>query len=82
MRQIIWRWTRNWTIAWLIVGVLLMLSRAAPFAESGDSFSGPLMSYVFWVPLGGLVGVLGGLATLNRAPKPNRRSLRYDPPFI
>ena len=62
MWRIIRRWTRNWTYAWLIVGVLAMLTRAAPFAESGGT-PGDVWDYAGWVPISGLVGIVGGLVT-------------------
>jgi hypothetical protein len=62
MWRIIRRWTMNWTWAWLIVGVLAMLTRAAPFAESGGT-PGDVWDYAGWVPISGLVGIVGGLVT-------------------
>ena len=53
------RWTAAWAAVGLVLGILLMLGKAPPFAESGakpDSVFG----YIFWVPaLGGGAAAAG-----------------------
>jgi hypothetical protein len=67
MKQILMvalRWAGGWALIGLIVGVLLMLDRTPPFAESGGR-SGSILSYAVWVPAtGGLAAALGFLLGL------------------
>jgi hypothetical protein len=54
------RWAGAWAVAGLVLGVLLMLGKALPFAESGsrpDSVSG----YFFWIPAVGAGAAAAGL---------------------
>jgi hypothetical protein len=40
LTQILWlalRWGGGWALVGLVVGILLMLGRTAPFAESGSA---------------------------------------------
>jgi hypothetical protein len=60
LKQILWlalRWGGGWALAGLVVGILLMLGRAAPFAESGSN-SASISTYAIWVP--GTTGVAAG----------------------
>jgi hypothetical protein len=44
----------------LVLGVLLMLDKTPPFAESGGR-PGSVLSYFFWVPTLGIGGAAAGL---------------------
>jgi hypothetical protein len=55
------RWMKAWGIGGLVVGILMMLGKTAPFAESG-SHSGSVWSYGAWVPAATVFGAAGGLA--------------------
>jgi hypothetical protein len=46
-------WAAAWGVVGLILGTLLMIGKAPPFAESG-SHSDNMLAYAFWIPtLGG-----------------------------
>jgi hypothetical protein len=55
------RWLTAWGIGGLVVGILMMLGKTAPFAESGGH-SGSVWSYSAWVPAAAVFGVVAGLA--------------------
>ena len=55
-------WTWRWTVAGAAIGFLLMVSRTAPFAESGGR-SAYWSAYAAWIPVTSLLFFLTGLAT-------------------
>ena len=55
------RWTGGWACLGLVVGLLLMLGRTPPFAESGRK-PDDVGFYSFWIPVAGVGGAVFGLA--------------------
>jgi hypothetical protein len=55
------RWAAAWGVVGLVLGTLLMLGKAPPFAESGVH-SDNILSYSFWVPTLGVGAAGAGLA--------------------
>ena len=53
------RWTIGWTTLGFLLGVLLMLSKAPPIAESGRKPS-DMAFYSFWVPVTSIAGAVVG----------------------
>jgi hypothetical protein len=62
MWRIWWRWTRYWTLAALVLGVIPLLLKAEPMAESGGH-SRDFQDYLFWLPVMGVVGLVAGAVT-------------------
>jgi hypothetical protein len=57
--QVALRWTAAWAVVGLVLGILLMLGKAPPFAESGTK-PDSIFGYIFWVPaLGGGAAAAG-----------------------
>jgi hypothetical protein len=54
-------WAAAWGVVGLVVGILLMLGRAALFAESGARGSSSILTYVFWIPTVGAGAAAAGL---------------------
>jgi hypothetical protein len=53
------RWAAAWAAVGFVLGVLLMLGKAPPFAESGAK-PDSILGYIFWVPaLGGGAAAAG-----------------------
>ena len=55
------RWAKAWGIGGLVIGILMMLGKTAPFAESGGH-PGSVWSYSGWVPAALVFGAVAGLA--------------------
>ena len=54
------RWAKHWTLGGLAIGILMMLTKTPPYAESGGS-AGDILDYAAWIPVAGVVGLLAGL---------------------
>ena len=54
------RWAKHWTLGGLVIGILMMLTKTPPYAESGGS-AGDILDYAAWIPVAGVVGLLAGL---------------------
>ena len=53
------RWAAAWAAVGFVLGILLMLGKAPPFAESGAK-PDSILGYIFWVPaLGGGAAAAG-----------------------
>jgi hypothetical protein len=63
--RLILRWTAGWTLVGVIGGVVMMIAKVPPIAESGAK-PADLSFYAFWIPiLGVAAGVFGcGLGLL------------------
>jgi hypothetical protein len=59
--QVTLRWVKAWGIGGLVIGILMMLGKTAPFAESGGR-PGSIWSYSGWVPAATIFGAVAGLA--------------------
>ena len=53
--QVALQWTGAWAVAGLVVGILLMLIKTLPFAQSGRTDNN------FWLPVMALAGAAAGL---------------------
>ena len=54
------KWTGAWVLIGLALGLLFMFDKTPPFAESGGR-PGDVWWYSFWVPIGGVLGLFGGV---------------------
>jgi hypothetical protein len=58
---VIFRWTAGWTLVGVIGGVVMMLGKVPPIAESGAKPADPWF-YAFWIPVLGVVAGVFGFA--------------------
>ena len=62
------QWAATWAAVGLVLGTLLMIGKAPPFAESG-SHSENMLAYAFWIPTlgGGAAGAGLGIGLVYAA---------------